>query len=435
MASQSQDIPVQPTLDIQNLSDEECLAAWASENKISRESMDRLFQEGFTSMRALKLIDRDDLVKAKLPRGQQKLIFASVENLLQNEALAQKARAKIHVDQSQSTSEGGNAQNSAALFGGNQDEASIQTSAPLASAHVQIGSGTTSTSGRQNETGDPYVRALLQQFRTGQGQNSGINSEANIVNGDSVSRQTLGGLGISDNNTQVNGRDGLLTSGGPSQPQSWRDPQIYLAAAATGKSNPTFYDITEFVTGSMEEEIVVGGNGAQQVVLKSGPKKPKLESVTLAQWSVANLAILYRLLGDGKLGATNILDYLSYTTKICQLVQRFNLVSVLLYDREYRKLQSAHNFRWGTDVPHLQSVHLQARLPKQSTSLTGKANIGGSQKTSTQGPFTADGRVICKLFNSKGGCHFKDCKFVHQCSQSGCKQTHSAVTHAQSKNM
>lgn len=435
MASQSQDEISHPTVDVRNLSDEEHLAAWAKDNKISREAIDRLYQEGFTSMEALKLIDRDDLVKAKLLRGQQKLILAAVQKLLQNEALPQKALAKIPVDQSQTTSEGGNAQDSTAQCGGNQDEASIQTSAPLASAHVRNGSGTISTSGRQNETDDPYTRALLQQFRTGQGQSSVINSGTNIINGDSVSRQTLGGLGISDNTTQVNSRDSLLTSGVPSQPQSWRDPQIYLAAAASGKSNPTFYDITEFVTGNMEEEIVVGGNGAQQVVLKSGPKKPKIESVTLAQWSVANLAILYRLLGDGKLNATNILDYLSYTTKICQLVQRFNLVSVLLYDREYRKLQSAHNFRWGTDVPHLQSVHLQARIPKQSTSFNGKANVGGPQKTPPQGPFTADGRIICKLFNSKGGCHFKDCKFVHQCSQSGCKQPHSAVTHAQSKNM
>lgn len=235
----------------------------------------------------------------------------------------------------------------------------------------------------------------MQQFRADQGQNSGLNSETNIVNGDSVSRQTLGGLGTSDNTTHVNGPDSLLASGVPSQPQSWRDPPIYLAAAASGKSNPTFYDITEFVTGNMEEEIVVGGNGAQQVVLKSVPKKPKIESVTLAQWSVANLAILYHLLKNGKLDVTNILDYLSYTTKICKLVQRFNLVLVLLYDRDYRKLQSEHTFRWGTNVPHLQSVHLQARLPKQATSLNGKANIGGSQKTPPQGPFTGDGRVIC----------------------------------------
>ena len=218
--------------------------------------------------------------------------------------------------------------------------------------------------------------------------------------------------------------------------QPWRDPQIYLQAAASGKSSLSYHDITDFVAGNVEEEIIVGGNGSQQVILKSGPKKPKLESVTLAQWSVANLAILYRLLGEGKLEASNILDYLSYTTKICQLVQKFNLVSVLMYDREYRKLQATHHFRWGTDIPHLHSVHLQAR-PVKYGQPGGKVynSSGNSQVRSHQGPMTTEGKIICKLYNSKGGCHYKECKFQHQCSQPGCQQKHSAISHVQPKNM
>ena len=34
------------------------------------------------------------------------------------------------------------------------------------------------------------------------------------------------------------------------------------------------YDITDFVTRMVEEEIIVGGNGSQQVFLKPGPKNP-----------------------------------------------------------------------------------------------------------------------------------------------------------------
>ena len=41
----------------------------------------------------------------------------------------------------------------------------------------------------------------------------------------------------------------------------------------------------------------------QQVVLKSGPRKPKLEQITLANLSVANLAILYKLVGESRLHA------------------------------------------------------------------------------------------------------------------------------------
>ena len=37
------------------------------------------------------------------------------------------------------------------------------------------------------------------------------------------------------------------------------------------------------------------------VVLKSGPRKPKLEQITLANLSVANLAILYKLVGESRL--------------------------------------------------------------------------------------------------------------------------------------
>ena len=68
----------------------------------------------------------------------------------------------------------------------------------------------------------------------------------------------------------------------------------------------------------MEEDVVVGGQGEQQLVIKAGPKKPRLESLTLSQWSVANLAILYRLVNDGRLAGSSLMDYLSYSTKVNQ---------------------------------------------------------------------------------------------------------------------
>ena len=142
---------------------------------------------------------------------------------------------------------------------------------------------------------------------------------------------------------------------GHSQP-SWQDPQVHLSTA-TGKSTSSYLDICDFIPNAVEEELVIGGQGDQQVIVKSGPKKPKLENITLSQWSIANLAILYKLAGEGKLMGENLMDYLSYTTKEYQLVQRFSLISVLLYDREYRRLQASMNFRWGTDVQHLHTLH------------------------------------------------------------------------------
>ena len=167
-------------------------------------------------------------------------------------------------------------------------------------------------------------------------------------------------------NNLIQGQQSILSAnvfnGSNSQPSqvSWNDPQIPLLSVA-GKSTPSYLDICDFVQSSIEEEVVLGSQGDQQIIVKSGPKKPRIENLTLSQWSVANLAILYKLVGENKLQGSELMDYLSYTTKIYQLVQRFNLVSVMLYDREYRKLQAGLKFRWGTDVQHLSNIHLQAR--------------------------------------------------------------------------
>lgn len=154
-------------------------------------------------------------------------------------------------------------------------------------------------------------------------------------------------------------------SGSCSQP-SWNDPQVHISTAS-GKSVAQYLDICDFVQNVVhEEDVVLGGQGDQQIVVKSGPKKPRIENLTLSQWSVANLSILYKLAGDNKLVGTALMDYLSYTTKVYQLVQRCSLVSVLLYDREYRRLQSSMGFRWGTDVQHLHTLFLQPREKNNS---------------------------------------------------------------------
>ena len=121
----------------------------------------------------------------------------------------------------------------------------------------------------------------------------------------------------------------------------------------------------------------------------SEPRKPRLDTVILAESSVANLVIMYRLLGERKKEAFNILDYLLYTTKMCQLVQKFNLMSVLMFDREYRKLQTTHEFRWGTNISHFHSVNLKTRPVKQSGMYNGKGHLGTGVVTTshnTRGP-------------------------------------------------
>ena len=98
MDDQNPPITVEQILDVHTMSDEEYMEAWAKHNTISAEAVAKLFQEGFTSMEALKLIDRDDLAKAKLPRGQQKLVLASVQRLLETEARAKAASVEVPGD-------------------------------------------------------------------------------------------------------------------------------------------------------------------------------------------------------------------------------------------------------------------------------------------------------------------------------------------------
>lgn len=43
--------------------------------------------------------------------------------------------------------------------------------------------------------------------------------------------------------------------------QSWRDSQIFFESAASGRSVPTHYDITDFITNTVAEEIVLGAMG------------------------------------------------------------------------------------------------------------------------------------------------------------------------------
>ena len=62
-----------------------------------------------------------------------------------------------------------------------------------------------------------------------------------------------------------------------------------------------YFDIVDFIgRDTVEEEVVAGKHEGKQIVVKSGVN-PKLESVTLSQWSIVNLAIMYKLMREGRL--------------------------------------------------------------------------------------------------------------------------------------
>jgi len=231
---------------------------------------------------------------------------------------------------------------------------------------------------------------------------------------------------------------------------SWQDPQVHLKSLASTKSN--CYEIVDFVdAGANLSEKVLGIGDDYELVCRSGNKKPKLESLSMAQWSAANLAILYKLVQEGSLEVANIFDYLSHTSLVYKLLDTHEMTSVFFYDREYRRLQHTHQFRWGTAANHLAPSFLRLKSYShgyQSSLSGGKPFASGNNgfrnnqhysgdKQSFKPNFashTGTGKVICKRFNGAAGCSMKGCKFEHVCNVPGCGALHPGARHSESKN-
>ena len=68
------------------MSAEEAAKIWVVQHRINEDALERLFEEGFNSLEAIKLIEADDLPESKISKGQRNLINDSVHKL--NNALA-----------------------------------------------------------------------------------------------------------------------------------------------------------------------------------------------------------------------------------------------------------------------------------------------------------------------------------------------------------
>ena len=190
------------------------------------------------------------------------------------------------------------------------------------------------------------------------------------------------------------------------------DPQVYLMKTCDVKYKP----ICDFIprAATIIEEEVDMGNGVF-IKWKSGAK-PKLETITPAQWIVANARILGELIRDCDPAVdvvTLTLDYLSYTAKIGEYGTIFTWASVVLLDDEYRRHQSQFQFRWVSDSPHVSHIMLREReVAKKQT---------GNKKSMKSKPFCFD-------YNNGKICKYgKECDFKHLCEI--CEGDHSKVNH------
>lgn len=137
----------------------------------------------------------------------------------------------------------------------------------------------------------------------------------------------------------------------------WWDPQMYLTAATFGKSVSS-NDITDLCLAMLSNRSLWeewGATGCTKVGTKiTHVRKWNPSTMVCCQFGYIVLAKRGWKTKHPQYSWLSII----HNQEVCQLVQCYILVSVLNYDKEYRKFQSAHEFRCGTDVPHLQSVHL-----------------------------------------------------------------------------
>ena len=209
------------------------------------------------------------------------------------------------------------------------------------------------------------------------------------------------------------------------------DPTIYLTPRTSSMMQGKHFEIVEFISHAIFDEaehVVSEIEGGSKLVIKAAPKRVKLESINVWQWAVAAIRIQDQLTKLGLLNEYNVRNYMAYMIKILELNSRFDWISVLMYDREYRLYQSQYGFAWGTDIPHLTTCFLKEKDIKfqgggQFNKEKSKRFVGKPQnnkKSENQN---------CREFNYKGSCNYNPCKYVHTCDVPGCGQAHPAINH------
>ena len=210
------------------------------------------------------------------------------------------------------------------------------------------------------------------------------------------------------------------------------DPAYHLV---TGKSSSGInkpLDILDFIGISAKiepevERIVSDMGEGNSLILKTGGKKIKYESVTVWQWALGATRIFDELVRLGRLPSENSKrQYLGYLCKILELNSRFEWSSILQFDKEYRGQQACFNFPWGTEVPHLSSVQLKDKKPQFASNNNNKKGKFANQSHKGQS-------LVCRDFNRER-CTRAQCKFLHQCSVDGCDKKHPATKHDDAKN-
>ena len=230
------------------------------------------------------------------------------------------------------------------------------------------------------------------------------------------------------------------------------DGQAKLLLQPKTPAGKSYFKITDFVDSIIQtnHEEVLTENSVSRLLINYGPKRIKLEDVSVHQYVVAALRILYQLVETNQLSSYNeIQHYLAYVIKCMEFAMHFEWSSVLHFDDKFRQLQALHGVPWVFESFHLSAKEL---IPKTRATLANKGRFRASKgrgrfgdRPSASGnypnaydesvaQYTDEGQVICKNFNRVKGCSLLDCKFAHVCNrklsnQKACGQTHPKFQH------
>ena len=217
---------------VSELTPKDQLIKFCMDNNVQKGVINELLEKGFDSLNTFRLVEADDIRSQKIPIGQRKLLLHLAKSLI------------------------------------DQTETSQNPQETTTGSHPLENPGSDQTIGDLQEN----------QSAAGATPINNVDTYQSLINTLISQQSQLAGQFSSTGGVQS--QHCVANSLSQAQP-SWKDPQIHIATA-TGKSTPSDYDICDFVPNNIEEELVIGGQGDQQVIVKSGPKKPKLENLSLS---------------------------------------------------------------------------------------------------------------------------------------------------------
>lgn len=150
---------------------------------------------------------------------------------------------------------------------------------------------------------------------------------------------------------------------------------------------------------SQRRDVVLeSGEGLRDRLIVQADDQHPYANIGIAEWGAANCRLMHDLLKTCQLKHSDVEYYLAYTTKIFDMVDKFEWSSILDYDYQYRELQAEYEFNWGTAHSHLE---LQVLTPRDR------------RQTSTT-PQMRQNPEDCKLYLAHGHCRFgENCRYRH----------------------